>query len=476
MLDSNDKPPVGSGGWIPWQWALHWQILLGLLAGVGLGLLTGHLSVLSVPADTPAEGLVLAAREGMSRRADAAFYRLVGDLFMNGLRLIVVPIVMSSLITAVAGLGGRTGFARLGFRTAIYYLSTSLVAILIGVSLANLIQPGVTDPANPVLDITETRDFAARFADEGAELAAKVGGRGGASFLDTIREIIPGNLFAAAADNGRLLGLITVSLLLGFFLSRMTGRPREVLEAFWQGVYEITLRITDLVLRFAPIGVAALIASTISDSYARLALDGRLTDFVQVLFLFLVTVGSGLAVHALVFLSLMLVFVARRDPRRHIRDMAPALVTAFSTASSAATLPVTLDCVEKRAGVPHRVSSFVLPLGATVNMDGTALYECVAALFIAQAYGIELSLAQQFMVVAIALLTSIGVAAVPQASLVAIVVILEAVGVPLEGMALILVVDRVLDMGRTAVNVFSDSCGALVVARTEGVLDGEESG
>jgi Na+/H+-dicarboxylate symporter len=454
----------------PWRWALHWQIVLGLAAGVGLGLLAGHLSVLAVGSDLPAEARVAAAREVLAGRADIAVYGLVGDLFMNGLRLIVVPIVMSSLITAMAGLGGRTGFARLGAKTAAYYLSTSLVAILIGLSMANLIRPGVTDPEHPVLDLSTTREFADRFAEEGAQVAASVGGRDAASFLDTIREIVPGNLFAAAADNGRLLGLITVSLLIGFFLSRMSGRPREVLEAFWQGIYDITLRITDLVLRFAPLGIAALIATTLADSYARLALDGRLADFVQILVLFVVTVATALAIHLGVFLPLVLWGVGRRRPGRHFRDMAPALLTAFSTASSAATLPVTLDCVERRAGVSNRVAGFTLPLGATVNMDGTALYECVAAMFIAQAYGIDLTFAQQFLIVAVALLTSIGVAAVPQASLVAIVVILEAVGVPLEGMALILVVDRVLDMARTAVNIFSDSCGAVVIARTEGEL------
>lgn len=454
--------------WLPWRWALHWQILLGLGVGVGLGLLTGHLSVLSVPGDVPPDARVRAAQAALADRADLAVYRLVGDLFMNGLRLIVVPIVMSSLITAMAGLGGRSGFARLGAKTVAYYLTTSLVAILIGLSLANVIRPGVTDPASPVLDLATTRDFAERFADEGALVAQRVAGRGASSFLDTIRELVPGNLFAAAADNGRLLGLITVSLLIGYFLSRMVGRPREVVEAFWQGIYDITLRITDLVLRFAPLGIAALIASTLADAYGRLVLDGRLADFVQVLVLFSLTVGAGLAVHIGVFLPLLLKFIGGRRPARHFRDMAPALVTAFSTASSAATLPVTLECVERRAGVSNRVAGFTLPLGATVNMDGTALYECVAAVFIAQAYGIDLTFGQQFLIVAVALLTSVGVAAVPQASLVAIVVILEAVGVPLEGMALILVVDRVLDMARTAVNIFSDSCGAVVIARTEG--------
>ena len=219
------------------------------------------------------------------------------------------------------------------------------------------------------------------------------------------------------------------------------------------------MRITDLIMRFAPIGVFALVARTVADT--GLEAFGPLA-------LFFLTVTLSLATHFLVVLPLLLYFIGGVDPRRHYAAMGAALVTAFSTASSSATLPITMDCVEKNAGVSNRTSSFVLPLGATVNMDGTALYECVAVLFIAQAYGLELTLGTQFLVVLLALLTSIGVAGIPAASLVAIAVILSAVGLPLEGIGLILAVDRVLDMMRTAVNVFSDSCGAVIIARSEG--------
>jgi len=217
--------------------------------------------------------------------------------------------------------------------------------------------------------------------------------------------------------------------------------------------------MTDWVMRFAPLGVFALVAKVVTTTGL---------DAFAPLLRFFVTAAAALGVHFLVTLPLILLLVARVPPWRHYRAMLPALLTAFSTASSSATLPITMDCVEKNAGVSNRTTSFVLPLGATVNMDGTALYECVAALFIAQAYGLELTFAQQFTVVLVALLTSIGVAGIPAASLVAITIILGAIGLPAEAIGLILAVDRVLDMMRTSVNVFSDSCGAVVIGRLEG--------
>lgn len=219
------------------------------------------------------------------------------------------------------------------------------------------------------------------------------------------------------------------------------------------------MKITDLVMRFAPLGVFALVAAVVTRS--------GLGVFIP-LAKFFFTVVAALLLHLLVVLPLLLKLIAGVSPLKHFQAMAPALLTAFSTSSSAATLPMTMDCIEKRAGVSNQSSSFVLPLGATINMDGTALYECVAALFIAQAYGLELGLVQQFTVVSLALMTSIGVAGIPSASLVAITIILAAMGLPMEGIGLILAVDRILDMSRTAVNIFSDSCGAVIIARSEG--------
>jgi len=286
---------------------------------------------------------------------------------------------------------------------------------------------------------------------------------------ELLLRMVPPNVFAAAAE-GQMLGLIFFSLLFGYFMSRVQDRYARAMGDFWQGVFEVMMRITDLVMKFAPIGVFGLVAEVVATT--------GFEEFASVGWFFL-AVLLGLAVHAFVALPLILNFVARVSPGRHYQAMAPALLTAFSTASSSATLPMTMDCVQNRAGVSNRTTSFVLPLGATVNMDGTALYECTAAMFIAQAYGLELSFAVQFTVVATALLTSIGVAAVPSASLVAITIILGAVGLPLEAIGLLLVVDRLLDMCRTAVNVFSDSCGAVLVGRLEGeegILTGKTPG
>jgi Na+/H+-dicarboxylate symporter len=256
-----------------------------------------------------------------------------------------------------------------------------------------------------------------------------------------------------------MLGLIFFSLLYGFFMTRITEDYAEAQYNFWQGVFEIMMKITDLIMKFAPLGVFALVAKVVADTgfeaFAPLAL-------------FFFSVVAALAIHFFVTLPLLLMFLGRVRPHRHYRAMSPALLTAFSTASSSATLPITMECVEKNAGVSNRTTSFVLPLGATVNMDGTALYECVAAMFIAQAYGIELGFGTQFTIVLIALLTSIGVAGIPAASLVAIAIILAAIGLPMEAIGLIIAVDRVLDMMRTSVNVFSDSCGAVIIAKSEG--------
>ena len=290
------------------------------------------------------------------------------------------------------------------------------------------------------------------------EQLEKTEGRGLRDIAGIFQRLVPQNVFKSAAE-GDMLGMIFFSLLFGYFLARLSEENRGPLLSIFRGLYDVMLLITDLVMRFAPIGVFALVAKVVATT--------GLDAFRQVA-MFFVTVLAALAVHTFVVLPLLLRFVGRVNPVRHFQAMTPALLTAFSTASSSATLPLTMECVEKRAGVSNRTSSFVLPLGATVNMDGTALYECVAALFIAQWYGVELGFVAQFTVVLVALLTSIGVAGIPAASLVAIVIVLNAVGLPAEGIGLILAVERVLDMCRTSVNIFSDSCGAVIIGRSEG--------
>lgn len=410
---------------------LHWQILIALLLAIIAGSLAG----------TEAE--LLGVRF-------YAVFDFIGTLFLNALKMLIVPLVVSSIIVGIAGIGSGSAFGRLGMKTLLYYMTTSLLAILVGLVIVNMVAPGMAngEPARQLIGLSENT----------GDVVASVEGKGAGDLVGIFLRMVPSNVIAAAAD-GQMLGLIFFSLLFGFFMTKIEEVYAESMYNFWQGLFQVMMRITDWVMKFSPIGVFGLVAKVVAST--------GYEAFVPLAWFFFSAL-AGLAVHFLVVLPLLLFLVGRVNPLHHYRAMAPALLTAFSTSSSAATLPLTLECVEKNAGVSNRTSSFVLPLGATVNMDGTALYECVAAMFIAQAYGIELGFVQQFTIVLMALVTSIGVAAIPSASLVAIAIILAAIGLPLEGIGLILAVDRVLDMCRTSVNVFSDSCGAVIIARLTG--------
>lgn len=410
---------------------LHWQILIALILALFAGLLSGE-------------------ERGLFGISFYAIYDFVGTLFLNALMMLVVPLIVSSIIVGIAGIGSSRALGSLGGKTLLYYLLSGLLAVLVGLAVVNVIAPGV-DEYGPVQERIGLQADTSGFAD-------RIAGRGAGDVVDVFLRMIPTNVFAAAVQ-GQMLGVIFFSLLYGFFMTRIQEAYAEAQYNFWQGVFETMMKITDLVLKFAPIGVFALVAKVVAST--------GFEAFVPLLWFFL-SVVIALAIHFFITLPLLLKLVAGVSPLRHYRAMAPALFTSFSTASSAATLPLTMECVEKNAGVSNRTSSFVLPLGATVNMDGTALYECVAVMFIAQAYGIELGFATQLLIVMLALLTSIGVAGIPAASLVAIAVILSAVGLPLEGLALILAVDRILDMMRTSTNVFSDSCGAVIIGKLQG--------
>ncbi|MEO1319877.1 MAG: dicarboxylate/amino acid:cation symporter, partial [Pseudomonadota bacterium] len=326
---------------------------------------------------------------------------------------------------------------------------TTLLAILVGLLLINVVNPGVAngEPIGDQLALTEDTD----------NVAERVKGRGVGDVVEVFLRMVPVNIVQAAAD-GQMLGLIFFALLFGYFLTKLPEKNRDTMASFWEGVFHIMMDITGLVMKFAPIGVFGLVAETVAKTGFEAA---------RPLFIFSLVVLAALAVHTLVTLPLLLRLVGAK-PYRVLGAMSPAMLTAFSTSSSSATLPVTMDCVENRVGVSGRVSSFVLPLGATVNMNGTALYECTAAMFLAQAYGLDLTFGVQFSIVVIALLTSIGVAGVPSASLVAIAIILAAIGLPVEAIGVLMVFDRVLDMARTAVNIFGDACCATIVARLEG--------
>lgn len=410
---------------------LHWQILIAILIACLAGTLTAQ--------DTSIFGVSLYVT-----------YDFIGSLFLNALRMIMVPLIMASIIMGISGISASGNLGRLGGKTLVYYLASSFIAILTGLVLVNLIQPGILAgaPAGQQLGLAENL----------GQIIEKVEGRGISDLAAIFLRMVPTNIVAAAAE-GQMLGLIFFSLVFGFFMTRIDKGPANSLQNFWQGVFQTMMKVTLWVMSFAPIGVFGLVAKTVTAT--------GFSAFVPLLSFFL-TVLLALAYHTFITLPLVLKFIAHVNPWRHFRAMSTALLTAFSTASSSATLPMTLKCIEENAGVSNRTSSFVLPLGATVNMDGTALYECVAAIFIAQAYGLELTFATQFTIVLVALLTSIGVAGIPAASLVAITIILTAIGLPIEAIGLILVTDRILDMCRTAVNIFSDSCGTVVIAKSEG--------
>ena len=270
--------------------------------------------------------------------------------------------------------------------------------------------------------------------------------------------MIPTNVVGAATGTD-VMPLIFFGILFGYFMTKLPEKQAATMLTFWQGVNDTMMMITMWVMKFAPIGVFGLIARTIAST--------GFAAFMPLL-VFFFTVTFALMTHIFIVLSLYLRVLGKANPLKHLKAMSPALLMAFSSASSNATLPLNMECLHKRAGVSERVTNFVLPLGATLNMDGTALYECVAAIFLAQAYGLDLTFTTQFTVVLLALLTSVGMAGIPAASLVAITVILGAIGLPLEAIGLLLVTDRILDMLRTSVNVYSDSCGAVIIARSEG--------
>ena len=410
--------------------ALHWQIFIALLLAVVVGVFSDSATTLF----------------GISLNS---IFNFIGTLFLNALKMLIVPLIMSSIIVGMMEIKPDT-LGRLGSKTLIYYAASSLVAILIGLLVVNLFQPGISD-GEPV------RDMIGLSADT-EDIIERVEGKGSGDLAEVFIRMIPANIVSAAAE-GKMLGLIFFSLLFGFFISRVRGQSGETLKSFWNGLLDVMMQMTEWVMLFAPVGVFALVSKVIMVSGL---------DAFKPLAVFFMTVLLALAMHMFLVMPSVLKFIARVEPRHHFRAMMPALLTAFSTSSSSATLPITIDCVENRAGVSNRVSGFTLPLGATVNMDGTALYECVAAMFIAQAYGLSLDLTTQFTIVLIALLTSVGVAGIPSASLVAITIILAAIGLPVEAIGMILVVDRILDMCRTAVNVFSDSVAAVTIARLEG--------
>ena len=431
--------------------APHWQILIALVLATGTGVVFRNLSEM-VSKDSTAFHFMEAA---------IATGDFVGKLFIQALKMIIVPLVASSIIAGIASLGEMKGFGRLGLKTLGFYMGTSLAAVVVGLLLVNTIQPGLDDgKANA--KIRMALEQKAEGASSGAkEKVAQAGERKPADYAGLFKKMIPPNVIKAATENGQLLGMIFFSILFAIVMARLPLENMYPLLGTVQAINDVMIRLTQWIMIFAPLGVFGLLLPVVYQSGADIFLSlGK----------YFFTVLLALLIHLVVVMPLVLRYVAGVSPWAHFRAMRMAMLTAFSTASSAATLPETMLCVQKNAGVSKRVSSFTLPLGATVNMDGTALYECVAVLFVAQVMGIEMGVAAQFAVVVTALLTSIGVAGIPSASLVAILLILNSSGIPNAEMAVValLSVDRLLDMSRTAVNIFGDSCAAVCIAKSEG--------
>ena len=407
---------------------LHNQIFIAIILGVIVGALT--------PGAVP-------------------YLSFLGDIFMAALKMIIAPLVFASILVGTANMGKATKLGTIAGKTVAFYMTTTFIAVLLGLVLVNVIRPG---------ELPEERKAEARQLAEERQAAHKTLTVG--DFLHKQIGKVLQNPFTALAETN-VLAIIFYSLFLGIILATMGERGKPVIEVM-NSFNDAMLKMTHFIMLYAPAGVFALMAKTISQ---------KGLDAIVQLGWYMATVLAGLGVHGIIVLPLILLLLARVSPWRYFNHLKEALLVSFSTASSSATLPVTMNCVEEKAGVSNRVAGFVLPLGATINMDGTALYEAVAALFIAQFHGIHLGMGQQVIIFLTATLAAVGAAGIPSAGTVTMVMVLHAVGLPVEGIGMILAVDRILDMCRTTVNVWGDAVGAAVIARSEGeVVRSDSSG
>ncbi len=393
---------------------LHWQILIALILAVFFGYYFPQ---------------------------GVEYIAWMGDIFLRALKMVIIPLIFSSIISGVTSMGEGNNLGRMGLKTLTYYLATSTLAIVTGLLIVNLVKPGVG------VDLGFTQSVDGLVDNAG-------------SVKDILYRLVPDNIVNAMAQ-GTILSVIFFAIIFGYFITTVDNKYKESLTTFFDSIFEVMMKITLFIIKFTPLGIFGIVANEVARNSEQLA------NIAGSLAIYSLCVIAGLLIHAFISLPLIVHFVGKAKPFTHFRNMATPLLTAFSTSSSSATLPLTMEALEHKSGVSNKVTSFTLPLGATINMDGTALYECVAAMFIAQAYGVDLSFTQQVLVVFTALLASIGAAGIPMAGLVMITVVLTAIGLPLEGIGLILAVDRILDMLRTSVNVWSDSCGAVIIARTE---------
>ena len=405
---------------------LHWQILIAMAVGVSIGV------IFQIIYKGEPGGWIFNLITGM------------GTVFIRLLKMVIVPLIFSSIVSGVSSVGEGKGIGRLGIKTFAYYLFSSLFAIMIGMTLANIVKPGVG--ANIPVNTT--------FDPQNLQTPSSPG--------EILVKMIPLNPIEAASS-GHMLGIIFFSIFLGVAITKVRPQSQEFLKKLFNSFFDVMMKITEYIIKLAPLGILGLITQAVSSAGVGLF---------KSLGLYMFTILSGFSLHMFLVLPIIFYLTTRINPLLHFKAMTSAMLTAFSTCSSNATLPITMSNVEKKAGVSNTVSSFVLPMGATVNMNGTALYECAGVIFISQVLGMKLTLAQQFLIVLTALLSAIGAAGIPAAGVVVIFIVTQAVGFKDTDVGLIigtmLAVDRPIDMFRTTVNIFSDSVGAVIIAKSEG--------
>ncbi len=417
--------------------ALHWKILIGMV----LGLLIGIIAVKIDGADSHT-----------AKQLVTDWIKPFGKIFINMLKLIAMPLIIASLIKGVSDLQDISKLSKMGFRTIAIYVATTVIAVTIGLVLVNTFQPGtgVSDA---------TRDsLISKYAGEATQRISAASKQADKGPLQALVDIVPSNFFEAAADNRNMLQVIFFAVFFGIGLILIPPEKAQPVKDFFDGFNEVVLKLVDLIMLMAPFGVLALLAG--------LVVDAPSADLFKALLSYSLTVVAGLSVLIIFFYPAMVKLFTGKSPKFFFKGIAPAQLLAFSTSSSAATLPVTMERVEEHLGVDKEVTSFVLPVGATINMDGTSLYQAVAAVFIAQVMGIHLGLEAQLSIVITATLASIGSAAVPGAGMVMLVIVLNAAGIPEAGLALIFAVDRPLDMMRTIANVTGDATVSMIVAKS----------
>lgn len=415
--------------------ALHWQILLGMVVGVLVGILM-----------TQFDG---------GKEIVQDWIKPFGKIFINCLKLIAVPLILASLIKGVSDLKDISKLSTMGGRTIGIYLITTVMAVSIGLLLVNIIKPG-----NSISEETR-QELVQNYTDDTIKYKEEAAKQKESGPLQALVDIVPENIFGAAGENKNMLQVIFFAILFGIGLILIPNEKSKPVKDFFDGFNEVILKIIDLIMLSAPYGVFALLAALVVESPS--------IDLFKALVWYAFTVVLGLTL-MVVFYNIVVFFITKMNPSTFFKGISPAQLLAFSTSSSAATLPVTMERVTEHLGVDEEVSSFVLPIGATINMDGTSLYQAVAAVFIAQAFGMDLSLSVQLGIIVTATLASIGSAAVPGAGMVMLVIVLAQAGIPEAGLALIFAIDRPLDMCRTIINVTGDATVSMVVAKSVGKL------